>query len=61
MAVNKRLAGVVALVILTNIATAAITAKVIETRDNGVVAELRAEHAQTEREQAQADHWASTP
>jgi hypothetical protein len=61
MAVNKRLAGVVAIVILTNLATAAITTTIIETRDNGVVAELRAEHAQTMREQAEAVHWATTP
>lgn len=57
--VNKRM--LFALVILTNLATAAITVTIMETHDNGVVVELRAEHAQTEREQAEAVHWATTP
>jgi hypothetical protein len=59
--VNKLLAGVVALVIVTNLATAVITTAIIETHDNGVVAELRAEHAEVQREQAEAVHWATTP
>jgi hypothetical protein len=57
----SKLAGIVAIVVLSNLAITAITVTVIERRDNGVVAELRAEHTQEQREQAAADHWASTP